>query len=85
MGPGIQMWMYGSCVFFPRSIVPEKYQWLLSLNPVVPIIETFRFAVMGKGQVEISQWLVSFMITALILIVGLIEFGRAEKTMADTI
>ncbi len=85
VAPGIQLWMYGSCVFFPRSVVPEHLQWLIALNPVVPIIETFRFAVMGRGQVEISQWLISMGITLLCLLVGLIEFGRAEKTMADTI
>lgn len=85
VAPGIQLWMYGSCVFFPRSIVPEHLQWLLSLNPLVPVIESFRFAIMGKGQVEISQWVVSMVMTLVLLLVGLIEFGRAEKTMADTI
>lgn len=85
VAPGIQLWMYGSCVFFPRSIVPEHLQWLIALNPVVPIIETFRFALMGRGQVEISQWLISMAITLVCLLVGLIEFGRADKTMADTI
>jgi len=85
VAPGIQLWMYGSCVFFPRSIVPDNLQWLLSLNPLVPVIETFRFAIMGRGQVEISQWIVSMVMTLVLLLIGLIEFGRAEKTMADTI
>ncbi len=85
VAPGIQLWMYGSCVFFPRSIVPEHLQWILSLNPLVPVIETFRFAIMGKGQVEISQWVLSMVMTLILLLIGLIEFGRAEKTMADTI
>ena len=40
---------------------------------------------MGQGQVEIYQWLASLAITLLLLLVGLIEFGRAEKTFADTI
>jgi len=83
--PAIQLWMYGSCIFYPRSLVPENLQWLMMLNPVVPIIEGFRFALMGQGQVEIWQWLSSLGITLLLLLVGLIEFGRAEKTFADTI
>ena len=83
--PGIQLWMYASCIFFPRSIVPPGWQWIMVANPVVPIVEAFRFAMMGRGEVEIWQWLVSVAITLVILIVGLIEFGRAEKTFADTI
>ena len=55
----IQLWMYASCIFYPRSMVPEYLQWIMTLNPVVPIIEGFRFALMGQGQVEIYQWLAS--------------------------
>lgn len=85
VAPGIQMWMYASAIFYPRSMVPENWQWLMVANPVVPIVEAFRFAMMGRGEVEIWQWLVSVALTFVILIVGLIEFGRAEKTFADTI
>jgi lipopolysaccharide transport system permease protein len=85
VAPGIQLWMYASCIFYPRSVVPENLQWAMTLNPVVPIVETFRFALMGQGQVEIYQWLISLAITLIVLFVGLVEFGRAEKTMADTI
>jgi lipopolysaccharide transport system permease protein len=85
VAPAIQLWMYASCIFFPRSIVPEQYQWIMTLNPVVPIIEAFRFSMMGRGEVEISQWLASLAITLVIFIVGVIEFQRAETTFADTI
>jgi lipopolysaccharide transport system permease protein len=85
VAPGIQLWMYASCIFYPRSSVPENLQWVMTLNPVVSIIESFRFAMMGQGQVEIWQWLISLTITLIVLITGLMEFGRAEKTMADTI
>ena len=40
---------------------------------------------MGQGKIEIWQWLISVAVTLFVLFVGLIEFGRAEKTMADTI
>ena len=85
VAPLIQLWMYASCIFYPRSMVPDYLQWLMTLNPVVPIIEGFRFSLMGQGQVEIWQWLSSLSITIFLLIAGLIEFGRAEKTFADTI
>jgi lipopolysaccharide transport system permease protein len=83
--PLLQMWMYGSCILFPLSMAPPTLQNILILNPMVPIIESFRFAMMGQGQVEIWQWLVSVAVTLLILCIGLISFNRAEKTMADTI
>ena len=85
VAPGIQLWMYASCIFFPRSMVPPAYQWVMVLNPVVAIVEAFRFAMMGKGEVEIWQWLVSVAITLGIFFFGIVEFGRAEKNFADTI
>ncbi|MBJ7392413.1 MAG: ABC transporter permease [Chthoniobacterales bacterium] len=85
VAPFLQMWMYASCVIFPLSLVPQPWQQLLVLNPIVPIIECFRFALMGQGQVEIWQWLVSVAGTAIVLFAGLVLFNRAEKTMADTI
>jgi lipopolysaccharide transport system permease protein len=85
VAPAIQLWMYASCIFYPRSMVPENLQWIMTLNPIVPIIEGFRFALMGHGQVEIYQWLASLAVTGVLLILGLVEFGRAEKTFADTI
>jgi lipopolysaccharide transport system permease protein len=85
VAPALQLLMYASCVFFPRSLVPENLQWLMSINPMVPIIEAFRFAVMGQGDVEIYQWLISLLLTFVILIVGVMEFGRAETNFADTV
>jgi lipopolysaccharide transport system permease protein len=83
--PFIQLWMYASCIFYPLSSAPANLQKILIFNPIVPIVESFRFAMMGQGKIEIWQWLVSVVVTAIVLMVGLIEFGRAEKTMADTI
>jgi lipopolysaccharide transport system permease protein len=85
VAPALQLMMYASCIFFPRSLVPENLQWLMSINPMVPVIEAFRFAAMGQGDVEIYQWLVSFFLTLVIAFVGVIEFGRAEKNFADTV
>ena len=85
VAPIIQLWMYASCIFYPRSSVPENMQWVMTVNPLVSIIEAFRFSVMGQGQVELWQWGCSVAITIVVFVAGLIEFGRAEKTMADTI
>lgn len=82
---GVQLWMYASCIFYPRSEVPAQFQWLMTINPVVPIIESFRFAFMGVGKVEISQLLIGIGISTVIFIWGLIVFQRTEKNFADTI
>lgn len=85
MSFGTQLWMYASCVVYPLSQIPKEWRLLFILNPMVPIIESFRFAFLGGGIVEIWHLAVSAGVTAVLLVVGLIMFGRAEKTFMDTI
>lgn len=85
VGFGVQLWMYASCVFFPLSSVPENYRWLLVLNPMVPLIEGFRYAFLGAGIVERWQLGVGFAVSCLIFFVGVMIFRRTERTFADTI
>ncbi len=81
----VQLWMYGSCVVFPLSLYPPQFHWLLVLNPMVPVIETFRFAFLGAGTVEIPQLLAGAAVSLLVFVVGVIVFRRTEKTFCDTI
>lgn len=82
---GTQLWMYASCVVYPLSQISREYRWIFLLNPMVPIIEAMRFSFLGGGMVEIWQLAVSATITAILLIVGLVMFTRAEKTFMDTV
>jgi lipopolysaccharide transport system permease protein len=82
---GTQFWMYASCVVYPLSQIPHEWRWLFILNPMVPIIEAFRFALLGGGMVEIWHLAISAILTAILLLVGLIMFTRAEKTFMDTV
>ena len=82
---GVQLWMYGSCVAYPLSEVPAEYRWLLALNPMVPIIESFRFAFLGAGIIERWQLAVGAVESAVILFAGLVMFCRVEKKFTDTI
>jgi lipopolysaccharide transport system permease protein len=82
---GTQLWMFASCVVFPLSQIPEEWRFLFILNPMVPIIESFRFAFLGGGIVEIWHLAVSATVTAILLFVGLVMFSRAEKTFMDTV
>lgn len=85
VGFGTQLWMYASSVVFPLSIIPEKWKWLFVLNPMVPIIESFRFAFLGAGVIEIWQLAVSFVVSMLILLAGMTVFTRVERAVTDTI
>ncbi len=85
VGFGVQLWMFATPVVYPSSIVPEKYQWLMALNPMVSIIEAFRYAFLGVGTVHISNIVTSVMMTLVLLFVGVVLFSRIEKSFMDTV
>ena len=82
---GIQLWMYGSAIVFPVSSLPEKWARLLMLNPVVPIVETFRYGFTGSGTVSLSYLMISMAETIVVLFIGIVIFNRVEKTFMDTV
>ena len=82
---GVQLWMYATPVVYPLSQIPAKWQWVYMLNPMAAIIEMFRYAFLGAGSVRIWFFLESLGITALILLAGIVIFGRVEKTFMDTV
>lgn len=85
VGFGVQLWMYATPIVYPMSQIPEKWQWLFSLNPMAAIVEIFRLAFLGTGSVQLWQWGVSISVTAIILLTGIILFSRIEKTFMDTV
>ena len=82
---GLQLWMYGSAIIFPVSALSPLLSKLIMLNPVVPIVEAFRYAFTGNGVFSIPYLLVSLFSTVIILLIGIIIFNRIEKTFMDTI
>lgn len=80
-----QLWMYASPVVYPISQVPERWMWLAALNPMTGIIEAYRKAFLGVGEASPYLLGMSFCITILVLLTGLILFSRAEKTFVDTV
>lgn len=85
VGFGVQLWMYATPIVYPLSQVPQKWQWLVALNPMTAIVETFRYAFLGAGTVDLRVLSVSLGVTLLILITGIILFSRIEKTFMDTV
>lgn len=82
---GVQLGMYATPVIYPLSEVPEKYQWLVLLNPMTSVIETFKYGVLGQGT--FSWWYLgySFVFTAILLVCGIAVFNFTEKNFMDTV
>ena len=85
VGFGVQLWMYGTPVAYDIGIVPEKFMGLYMLNPMTPIINTFRKAFLGIGAFDLPHYLISWGITFVVLVIGIILFNRVEKTFMDTV
>lgn len=80
----IQIGMFASAVIYPTSLVPEKYRWIMTLNPVAGLIEAFRAACFGHA----FNWLnigVATLITFAILIFAAYNFRKMERSFADQI
>lgn len=82
---GMQLWMYGSAVIYPISSLPEKWGNLLMLNPVVPIVEAFRYAFTGQGTFSVTYLSISMAVSIVILFIGIVIFNKVEKTFMDTV
>lgn len=81
----IQIWLYASPVVYPMSIVPERWRFLYSLNPMVGVIEGFRWVVLGSARPDPVAMTTSGVVIAAFLIVGLIYFRKMERSFADII
>ncbi len=85
---GIQLLMYTTTVVYPLSEVTKKYpqyEWLFSLNPMTPIIETFRFGFFGQGSFSWFSLVLSGLTTIIITVVGMVTFNKVERTFIDTV
>lgn len=82
---GVTLWMYATPIIYPLSEIPEKYRLFVLANPMTPVVETFRTALLGTGQINYLQLLYSFCFTIVLLAVGIIIFNKVEKTFMDTV
>lgn len=82
---GVQLWMYATPIVYPVSQIPEKLKIWILLNPVTPIVETFRYAFLGGGCVPWIFLGISFFIICAVLLIGIILFNRVQRTFMDTV
>ena len=81
----IQLWMYATPVIIPLSKFPEQWRWVVAINPMTSVVESFRLMLLGTGTVEPLYVICSATFTVVILIIGLLLFGKVEKTFVDTV
>jgi lipopolysaccharide transport system permease protein len=81
---GIQLAMYGTPVIYPMSAIPERYSWLIRLNPMTAPIESFRAAFLG-GTIPWTDLGMSAIVTLGLLLFGVILFNKVERTFMDTV
>ena len=85
VGFGLQLWQYGSPVAYGLRLIPEHFLNIYLLNPVTPIITTFRYAVFGFGYFNPIFYVLSWGVSLLVFCIGLAMFSRIERTFMDTI
>jgi len=85
VGFGVQIWMYLTPVAYDIGIIPERFLGLYMLNPVTPVLTTFRYAFLGVGEFYSGYYLLSWAVTLVVLFVGVVLFSRVEKTFMDTV
>ena len=81
----IQLWMFASPIIYPVSMLPRKWQWVLTLNPLTGIIQNFRIALFGNQPFDWKSLGISVAITAVVLVYSSYSFRRMERHFADIV
>ena len=81
----VQIGMYITPVGFSSSVVPEKWRLLYCLNPMVGVIDGFRWSILGEEELYLPGVLLSIVVTACFLFLGIWYFRKTEKSFADNI
>lgn len=81
----VQVWMYLCPIVYPMSMVPDKWRTLYSLNPMVGVIEGFRWSLLGTSSPDWAAMAASAFVMCVLLVTGLYFFRRTEATFADVV
>jgi len=81
----IQLWMFLSPIIYPSSFVPERYRWLLLINPLTGFIDNFRAALFASRAINWLSLGIATAITLVMLVYSLFVFKRMERNFADIV
>jgi lipopolysaccharide transport system permease protein len=77
--------MFATPIIYPASIVPERFQWLLALNPLSGFIQAFRYVVVPTQALNWNLLALSAAITVALFVAGALYFRSTERAMADLV
>ena len=80
----LQFWMFATPIVYPASLVPERWQWLIHLNPMSGLVEGFRSAFLGR-PFDLSALAISFAVAVLLFVIGVAYFEKVERRFADIV
>ena len=81
----VQLWMYVTPVVYTMNTTKGWMYTILTLNPMTPVMNNFKWAYLGSGEFMLGSWLLSLAITIVIAFAGIILFSKTEKTFIDTV
>ena len=83
---GVSLWMYLTPVVYPISTLTEEWmRKILMLNPVTMPMEMMRYAILGKGTVLWGYYGLSWVVTIVLAVLGIMVFNKVERTFMDTV
>ena len=85
VGFGMTLFMYATPVIYPLSTAPEKYKWLIELNPLTSIMEGFRWVILGTGSFDWTGLLYTALVALVLFVIGLLVFNKVERDFIDTV
>ncbi|MDX5481996.1 MAG: ABC transporter permease [Hymenobacteraceae bacterium] len=85
VGLGIRLFMFVTPVIYPLSTIPDEYRWVVLLNPLTPLFELFRLAVLGEGTVTMLQLTYSMVFAVVILLGSLLIFNKQGDKLIDVV
>lgn len=81
----VQLWFFATPVVYPQSLIPAPWNIVYALNPMVGVVEGFRWALFGRGSAPGPALLLSIAVVLVVLVTGLYVFKRMERTFADVV
>ncbi|MGM9929619.1 MAG: ABC transporter permease [Bacillus sp. (in: firmicutes)] len=90
VGFGLQLWQYGTPIAYGLTLISESSSFshilpIYLLNPLTPIITTFRYAMFGFGYFNATFYAISWGVTIAVCMIGILLFNKIERTFMDTI
>jgi lipopolysaccharide transport system permease protein len=86
LGFAVQLGMYITPIIYPLSFFQNSsYRWIILLNPLTPVVESFRWTLFGRGSVDIWQLTYSIVFMIIVLLFGMLIFNKVERNFMDTV